>query len=418
VQPSPMFTVSRVNDGLMNGRAPAYTLPSVAAGEGWLTKVAFASLCLFIFTMPWENQLVIPGIGTIGRLSGSAAILIALLSLIAEGTPRALHLTHIFFVAFVLWSAVSYTWAIDSALTTERLLTNIQLLLMMFLVWQFGADTRSLTQMMSAYVIGTVVSSVYTIANYMAGVTAVYQRYAAPGFDPNDLGLIIALSIPMSAYIAGGERSNWRAFLYRMHVPVAMWCILLTASRGALLAALAALSFVPFTFARVRRGRKAVLIAAVAGALAIGLYLAPKVVLDRLSTTHSEIANGTLNERRVIWQAGLQVWTEHPLIGVGAGNFQIAVMPLFGLPQAAHNLFVAVLAELGIIGVLLFCAGVLDCTFSATALPKPERWMVLALIATLLIGVMGLEWEWRKPAWFLLALCGAWTAAQPASEQV
>ena len=44
-----------------------------------------------------------------------------------------------------------------------------------------------------------------------------------------------------------------------------------------------------------------------APALAIGLYMAPKVALDRLSTTHSEIANGTLNERRVIWQAGLQV---------------------------------------------------------------------------------------------------------------
>src|SRR5262249_13418058 len=147
-------------------------------------------LWLFLFTMPWENQLVIPGIGTIGRVSGLAAIGVALLALIAEGTPRPLALMHVFFAAFVLWSGVSYMWAIDHSLTTERLVTNIQLLMMMLLVWQFGSDRQSLAQMMSAYVLGTLVSSFFTISNYASGVTAVYQRYAASGFDPNDLGLI------------------------------------------------------------------------------------------------------------------------------------------------------------------------------------------------------------------------------------
>jgi O-antigen ligase len=403
------YTLSRAAYALPRG---AHTLPTVTpAATGWLTRVAFVCLWLFLFTMPWENQLVIPGIGTIGRVSGLAAIVVALLALIAEGTPRPMALMHVFFAAFVLWSGVSYIWAIDHSLTTERLVTNIQLLMMMLLVWQFGSDRQSLAQMMSAYVLGTLVSSFFTISNYASGVTAVYQRYAASGFDPNDLGLILALSIPMSAWLASVEPSNWRVCLYRLHLPIVLWSILLTASRGALLASLAALCFVPLTFARISRQRKVILAAAVIAVIAAGFCFAPQFALDRLSTTHSELANGTLNERRVIWQAGLQIWTEHPLTGVGAGNFGIAVLPLFGLPQAAHNLFVAVLAELGMIGLLLFAAGILDCVFSASVLPTAERWMVRALIVTLVIGVMGLEWEWRKPAWFLLALCGAWTAA-------
>ena len=143
------------------------------------------------------------------------------------------------------------------------------------------------------------------------------------------------------------------------------------------------------------------------------IYMAPQSALERLSTTHSELASGTLNERRDIWKAGLQIWNENPVMGIGAGAFQEAVRPLFGVPQAAHNLFVAVLAELGIIGCVLFAGSMVACAVTSFKLPPMERRLAFAVLATLVIGVMGLEWEWREPAWFMLALCCGWSASGP-----
>lgn len=385
---------------------------------GWLSKVTFASVWFFVFTIPWENSLVIPGMGTIGRVSGLLAFLTGLLTLLAEASPRAMRLAHGLLMGFVLWSSLSYIWSIDQQLTTERILTNIQLLLMVLLLWQFVRSRRALAQMMSAYVMGTLVSCAYTMANYLKGVTAVYNRYAAPGYDPNDLGLILALSIPMSAYLAGVEHRRLRAWLYRLHLPIVLWCIVLTASRGALLAVLAAMCFVPFTFNRVPAGRKALLLALSGVVLAGAIYMAPQSALERLSTTHSELASGSLNERRDIWKAGLQVWNENPVLGIGAGAFQEAVRPLFGMPLAAHNLFVALLAELGVVGCVLFAGSMVACAVTSFKLPPMERRLAFAVLATLVIGVMGLEWEWRKPAWFMLALCCGWSESGPSYRLV
>ena len=67
-------------------------------------------------------------------------------------------------------------------------------------------------------------------------------------------------------------------------------------------------------------------------------------------------------DRIGLWHSALIVWSKSPIIGVGAGNlvgymerfsvFSIALV-LQGYQQA-HNIFLEVLAELGVVGLALF----------------------------------------------------------------
>ncbi len=73
-------------------------------------------------------------------------------------------------------------------------------------------------------------------------------------------------------------------------------------------------------------------------------------------------ANWAVVERMVHWQAAWGMFLDHPLTGVGAGNFSVAFPeysphPLFRVARGhAHNYYLHVLAELGIPGFLAYAA--------------------------------------------------------------
>jgi hypothetical protein len=69
-----------------------------------------------------------------------------------------------------------------------------------------------------------------------------------------------------------------------------------------------------------------------------------------LIEVHIELTEGTLTHRTVIWAAGMEVFRDHPFLGVGAGAYSPATVKIVNIPLIAHNTFVSVLVELGVFG--------------------------------------------------------------------
>jgi O-antigen ligase len=64
----------------------------------------------------------------------------------------------------------------------------------------------------------------------------------------------------------------------------------------------------------------------------------------------------SLRERFDVWAAGLQIFADHPWVGVGLGNFPL-IVGRYNPSYAgiySHNTYLAVLAELGLVGLVLF----------------------------------------------------------------
>lgn len=372
-------------------------------------RAAWALLCAFVFTIPWEKSVWVPEVGSIARFLGILAFAAGLGSAMWNRSLRRPNAMLLLAACFVAWSAVTWIWSVNPDATLRRARTFCELLAMSWLIWNSCRSRARQGHLLQAYVYGSAAASSIAFWRYLHDRQTYYLRYAASGFDPNDFGLVLAIAVPLALYLALRDRSP-RRWVYLAIVPVELAALLLTASRTALIATFAGFTFTAFTWRIADRTFRVVSAALV---VALGLSLvqfAPAPQRKRLATIPDEISRGTLHNRTLIWKTGLKVLKQHPLLGIGSGAYPDAVEPWLGRPKiagfqyVAHNSFLSVLVEDGAIGFAIFGILLATALLFICSMPPPERWLWLAVSAAWTVGVSTLTWEHYKPTWFLLAM--------------
>lgn len=372
-------------------------------------KVAWPLLWALVFTIPWEKSLLVPGVGTITRLVGILAALSAAVVILLRRRLRQPNLALVLLALFAAWSGATYLWSLDPAATAARTATLAQLLVMAGLIWEFGATARRQQWLIAAYVLGAAVSSLLTLSRFVRGLETYYRRYAAAGFEPNDLGVTVALSLPLGLYLALRNR-GWMSWMWRALIMLAIVAVVVTASRTAFV--VACLAFVFAVWSRRVSGLAQKLSAALLLAVLMTgpLYLTPPPARQRLAALPQEITRGTLHNRTQIWKAGWAVVRERPLYGVGAGAYPESVRPRLGVPAraghryVAHNTYLSVLVECGLVGMVLFLSAGAVLAVFVWLMPALERSLWAVMLAACATGILTLSWEHRKPVWWIAAM--------------
>jgi O-antigen ligase len=79
---------------------------------------------------------------------------------------------------------------------------------------------------------------------------------------------------------------------------------------------------------------------------------------DALQTRVSDTGGKSINDREFFNEIGEKLAFQHPWFGVGVGNYVPAMMDAYKLEpwqhQPAHNIFIFIAAELGLVGLGLF----------------------------------------------------------------
>lgn len=397
---------------------------------------------LLVFSIPGEDQFTIPFIGAVTRLFGLLAAGFGGLAIVLRWKLRGLAPAHYPILFFICWAALSRVWTFDADLTSTRITTLIQMAIMGWLIWELAPGCERQISLMKAYVCGTLFCSLTTFYNFLSGSTTSALRYgseeaaergfegrytaginlngpsatnadghaASVGINENDIGLMLALSIPFSLYLVIQEKNNKKVLLYWFQIAASLGTIALTASRGAAIATCIALTLLPLTFRYLPKWRRSGYLLLGAVSLIGAFFVIPAASWSRLGTISSEIQSGTLTKRTVIWKAGLERFVEGPIQGVGAGAFSSAVQAKLDTPYAAHNSYLSVLVELGIVGAVIFAAILFSLVDAAFALPLIERRLWIVMLLTFMIGVFSLSWEHRKTTWFLFGLLPAQAA--------
>jgi O-antigen ligase len=242
---------------------------------------------------------------------------------------------------------------------------------------------------------------------------------ATAGFSqPNQLGGFLVLLVPLA--IAGALISpRWR-IMFALAAVAAAVGVYASFSRGALIG----LALVPFFFLRGWR------LWIIGPLLALVVTLgAPGLVRERFATLTN--SGGEISTRVDIWHTALNIWENHPVIGVGLGGFPQAYsqafvpgkafLPstVFQPPPHAHNIFLQLMAEQGILGLLAFVA-ILIAAVRITLRLRSSRdrsarllgsGLLAALVAFLVHNLFDVTFEDPQTGLYVFVLFGLIAAA-------
>lgn len=129
--------------------------------------------------------------------------------------------------------------------------------------------------------------------------------------------------------------------------------LLLTFSRGGYLGLLVSLIFIiPLLWRRLERKGK-FFWGGLAGLIMVVALIFGTPVISRFFSSF-DLAEGSNLGRLQIWQESLAVAGQHPLLGVGLGNYPAAIdfSGTYRSAVSSHNLYLDILAETGIFGLL------------------------------------------------------------------
>ncbi len=189
-------------------------------------------------------------------------------------------------------------------------------------------------------------------------------RISGPIGDPNFYAQILVVIVPLAFHFMISEKRLLLRALAAWSLAVCSLSIIFTFSRGGAIALAVVLA--GLILYRRPRPLEVILIAA----LIIGIFAflpdqysarldtIPRIVTGQTDVREEVSLRGRLSELLVAWQ----MFVEHPIIGVGVGNYpayyqsysrQIGLDPRTE-NREPHNLFLEVAAETGIIGLAVF----------------------------------------------------------------
>jgi len=291
---------------------------------------------------------------------------------------------------YLLLVYASTAWAADRELADERLMDLAKATGIYLLATLLISNERRLRQAMaalaaSAFLLGALVFvqlATGQMDNPFFGLARIKEahiygdvfqpRIAGPLGDPNFFAQILLLALPVALLMGQAARDRVRKLAWWTAAGVTLATILLTYSRGAMIA----LAVMGVMLVRALHVRWRTTLAAAALALVVFFLLPPSVT--RRFVTIEEILpsaeaplrpDSSFQERRLLMQVAWVMFGANPIAGVGAGNYSARYEDYAGLASSSarqyedpsdrkfpHNLFLEVAAETGILGCVLFGA--------------------------------------------------------------
>jgi putative inorganic carbon (HCO3(-)) transporter len=206
----------------------------------------------------------------------------------------------------------------------------------------------------------------------------------------NGLAAYINLVVPFCLVFALRGTDPKLRTLSKWCMALASVALLLTQSRGGLLAYVAILMVSAYMLAPDRKTRMrrlaVVLVVCVLAAAAAGLFF------QRLG----EIDDYTAVSRLAIWGGAFTVFARAPVVGAGFGNLRPLMGGLLGLPEGwmgdAHNLYLELLAESGLVGLIAFAFLIVSALRAARKCMRQSReefaWLIGIAAFAALCGVL------------------------------
>lgn len=275
-----------------------------------------------------------------------------------------------------VWAAGSW-FALGAPIAWDKspLLSYTSFLLLLIVTVSVVDDWRRFEHVLWAIVLSVSIASLYIVREWQE-YHAVYAQFR-PGWitgDPNYFTASALVGLPLALAFCSRSLPAWKRLC-------AAGCTLLTlvatafaASRGGMIGLLAMAAW--YAWKKKHLGVFVLLLVLAAPPL----LLWSRSPLNRLIDPSASDVKSS-DTRLALWQAGLNMITQHPLHGIGLGEFKVEVEQYAAghkdLDHIAHNTYLALAAEMGLPALLLYLTMLAGAWFALARLRSAATTPVL-----------------------------------------
>lgn len=244
----------------------------------------------------------------------------------------------------------------------------------------------------------------------------------------------IVCTIPISFYLSFTARQRLTAFILGFTTSFTIVALLMTGTRSGLVALVAEIVFIPVLFAKYQRAKVNTIwnrnsICMLSGIVLSSIVLIgaavthnPKIIresghvsaIERSITRLATVANPeeykseSISMRVALWKATILMALDNPILGVGAGAWEVEVPryqsehSLVEIDYYAHNEFLQLIAEFGLAGWFFLLITVLYFVRSVPLLLQKNEFndqrlftgmVLIALTALFIVSAVGFPWR-------------------------
>lgn len=253
-------------------------------------------------------------------------------------------------LAYVVWVIVSYLGALNRDVSYPWFIEYIKLFVMFYAASVLVRTTQQLwtLYLIAALALGYIayeVNAMYVFQNYLS----IYHR-GYGGLDNNGAGLMLAMGVPLCLFAAEALPRPWHWAVLAL-IPVFVHAVLMTYSRGAMLALAVAVPV--FLIRSQRRGLIGLCLAAVLCMLPL---LAGASIRARFFSLQTYEDDASAQSRFASWQAGWEMAKENPIFGAGVRNANLLSLS-YGADASGrtiHSQYLQIAADMGLVGLATY----------------------------------------------------------------
>jgi putative inorganic carbon (HCO3(-)) transporter len=266
-------------------------------------------------------------------------------------------------VLFLLASFLSALGADHQSPAWKQMITTAESLVIYYLISRIVSNSWRTQIFVLVLILLNLKLAQFAIRGYItfrdAGYSFEYLSTAGVGAgsgffgNAGDLGVAMCVIWALTAPLIFGESKTWRRLFLLVCFAAFTGAVIVCGSRGALLGV-----GIVAIFSWLRSSKRIMGVVLVLVVILAAVFLAPEAYRDRLRSSLHPEEDPTASMRLTLWKSGMRMFLDHPLLGVGPGNFasefasQYDVSTRVSGMWAPHSIYVQSLSELGLLGTL------------------------------------------------------------------
>lgn len=269
-------------------------------------------------------------------------------------------------VLFLIICMSSIIWAASTTQVVSIMKSMIVNIAIIFLIRSYINSKEGVCRIINTLLIAITINAVYllllnknALLSINSNVNSTANRLGAEGaWNANSIGMMMAIGFVFFLYYFRTGKKTSAKLLYVFLAIIMVFVALVSGSRKALITVLAGAVVYLILDSEGKRIRSLLLVIAV---LLVGFYLVMEVpyfysiigwrmeAMLAKYTGIGEIDHSAFIREEFV-KAGLTVFKQNPILGVGLDCFRIYNESITGYRWYAHNNYVELLADLGILG--------------------------------------------------------------------